>query len=155
MEEMVIDPVDFDKYFRDVRRFDPEPGDIMAKFTAAADLVDEGPPFMKRDLLDLLVRVENGGKSAFKVLTKMGCARDRDAVRVLREMAEDLASGMSREEVLSKPYRFVCEMFFYCKREHLPHSPHWEAIPLVDASKWENFEEVISQIEASDLDQKQ
>lgn len=126
-EELVIDASNFAKYFFDVRRFGPQAGQIMAKFTAVAAFGD-GPE--KRDLIKIL-RMDKA-EAAAMVMKKIHCAREPDCYRVCREICDDLVSGMSEDEVAAKEYEYVLEAFYYTKREYLPEGdPHWETIDTV------------------------
>ena len=99
-DEIVIDESNFTQHFRDCRMHRPERGDVMAKYTAIAEFVDGR---MKQDIIDLLVNHEKA-YAATQVMRKLGCATEFDAIRVCKEIAEDLASGMTPEEVEhSKP----------------------------------------------------
>lgn len=129
MADDLIDEKNFAEYFRDCRISRPQRGDVMAKYTATADFVDGR---MKRDIIDLLKNKEKAF-AATQVMRKLGGASQRDSIRVCREMAEDLDSGMSDEEVESKAYRYTFEMFFYTKREHVPaDDPHWSIISIAN-----------------------
>lgn len=124
---VVIDHTNFRHYFFDVRQHRPQPGQIMAKFSAVA-VFGDGPE--KRDLINVLKRGK--GEAAAQVMRKIHCAREPDCYRVCREMCDDLLGGMSVEEVAKKEYEFVLEAFYYTKREYVPkHDPHWETIDLL------------------------
>jgi hypothetical protein len=121
----------FDQYFFDARKHRPRQGQCLAKFSAVAELVDEGR--LKRDVIDLMLNHPKGGESASKVMHKLGGAIERDSYRIPREIGEDLASGMTVDEVAAKPYRFVIEHLFYTQKEHVPvDDPHWELIPVLN-----------------------
>lgn len=126
-EELVIDESNFDQYFRDCRRSKPERGDIMARYSAVAEFIDG---HMKRDIIDLLMNRDKA-LSATQVMRKLGGATEREAVRVCKEIAEDLASGMSCDEVEKKVYKYNFELFYYTKKEYMPmNDPHWSTISL-------------------------
>jgi hypothetical protein len=59
-----------------------------------------------------LLNHPRGGEAASKVMRKLGGAIERDSYKIPREMAEDLALGLTVDEVAAKPYRFVIEHFF-------------------------------------------
>jgi hypothetical protein len=129
---MKINENKFEDYFFDVRRYKPQKGQVIAKFTAIAELI-EGK--MKRDLIDL-VKHKDKAEVATKVMRKLGCAIEKDSVVVLRKITEDLLV-MTEEEVLIKPYEYVCEMFFYTKAEHVPlNNPHWSIISIMNLNKY-------------------
>ena len=128
-EELLIDESNFSEYFRDCRISKPERGDVMACYTAVAEFVDGR---MKKDIIDLLSNKEKA-VAATNVMRKLGCATQRDSLRVCREIAEDLDSGMTAEEVEKKSYRYQFEMFFYTKKEHVPaEDPHWSIINIAN-----------------------
>ena len=127
--EIVIDESNFSQHFRDCRMHRPERGDVMAKYTAIAEFVDGR---MKRDVIDLLVNHEKA-YAATQVMRKLGCATEFDAIRVCKEMAEDLASGMTPEEVEKKVYEYRMEAFYYTKKENVPvDDPHWTLIGIAN-----------------------
>jgi hypothetical protein len=131
MSGVEITAENFDSYFFDVRKNGPKKGQVMAKFSAVAELVDEGR--LKRDVIDLLLNHPRGGEAASKVMRKLGGAIERDSYKIPREMAEDLALGLTVDEVAAKPYRFVIEHFFYTQKEFVPvDDPHWELIPVLN-----------------------
>ncbi len=125
--ELVIDTSNFSEYFFDVRRFGPQTGQIMAKFSAVA-LFGDGPE--KKDVIKLLKM--NKAEAAAMVMKKIHCAREPDCYRVCKEMCNDLLAGMSDDEVSKKDYEFVLEAFYYTKREYVPEGdPQWETIDLI------------------------
>lgn len=128
-DELVIDENNFTQYFRDCRMHRPERGDIMAKYTAIAEFIDGQ---MKKDIIDLLMNKEKA-LAATQVMRKLGCATEYDAIRVCKEVAEDLAAGMSAEEVEKKPYEYQLETFYYTKKEYVPvDDPHWQIISIAN-----------------------
>lgn len=121
-DELVIDETNFSQYFRDCRISRPQRGDVMAKYTAIAELVGGR---MKTDLIDLLVNKDKAF-AATQVMRKLGCASQKDAIRVCREIAEDLAKGLTPEQVEQKTYEYEMEAFYYTKKEYVPLSDsHW------------------------------
>jgi hypothetical protein len=129
-QEIEITPDNFDEHFFDVRKNKPQKGQIMAKYTAIAELVDGR---MKRDLIDLLLYHKRGGPTAAQVMRKLGGAGEGDSYKVVRKMAEDLAAGKSVEEVAETPYKFLLEHFFYTQKELVPKDdPHWSVIELLN-----------------------
>lgn len=125
MSEIEITEANFNEYFHDVRKSQPARGQVMARYAAVAEFVDGS---LKRDLIDMLCAHENP-ETVMKLMKKLGCATDRDSISVPLAMARDLVS-MSPEKVAEKPYRFVCEAFFYTLKEHIPLDPHWTCISL-------------------------
>lgn len=130
MQDQEINEGNFGEYFRDVRTEAPERGDVMAQYSAVAELVDGQE---KRQLISLLTSTEGKMEATAQVMRKLLFASEIDAYRVPRLMAEDLMSGMSVDEVASKPYKYTLEMFFYTKPEHVPKGdPHWTSISLLN-----------------------
>jgi hypothetical protein len=130
----------FTEQFFDVRRHKPQPGQVMARFTAVADFVGGRG---KTDVIYLL-KIDKAFQAA-QVMKKIHCAREPDCYRVLREMCEDL-QHMSEEEVENKPYRFILEAFFYTDRQYVPKDdPHWQMIDLIRWDKDQN--QFVSKIE--------
>ncbi len=132
-DELIIDDSNFHKYFRDVRTSAPERGDIMARFTSMAEFVDGN---LKRDVMSVL-KTPNKALPAVNVMRKLGCATEKDAYRICREMTEDLLSGMTDDEVAAKLYRYQIEVFYYTKKEYMPvDDPHWEVISLTNLDEF-------------------
>lgn len=132
MEE-VIDEHNFSEYFKDVRTNSMSKGDIIAQYTAAAELVDG---LEKRQLISLLKNTEDKMEATAQVMRKLLFASELDSYRVPRMMAEDMLSGMSDDEVSSKPYKYKLEMFFYARPENVPkEDPHWSIISVLNADQ--------------------
>jgi hypothetical protein len=125
-DELIIDETNFDQYFFDVRKHRPKEGQVMAKFSAIA-VFGDGPH--KHDIIKILKM--DKAKQAAAVMQKIHHARMPDCYRICAEMCEDLASGMSDEEVAAKEYEYVLEAFYYTQKELVPKDPHWELIKLV------------------------
>jgi hypothetical protein len=127
--EVVIDDSNFNQYFFDVRNHSPQRGQVIAKYTTAAYLV-EGEE--KRRLIDLLL---DDGKiiAATNVMRKAFMANEGDSYRIPREIVEDLLSGMNKEQCMAKQYKFTAEICFYTMREYVPkHDPHWCIISILN-----------------------
>lgn len=136
-QEIEIDESNFSQYFRDVRTGAMERGDVIAQYAASAELVDG---LEKRQIVSLLKDTENKMEATAQVMRRLLFASEIDAYRVPRMMAEDMLSGMSEDEVASKPYKYTLEMFFYSKPEHVPKDdPHWSVISVLNAQEF--FEE--------------
>lgn len=132
MEE--IDDKNFDQYFRDVRTSQMSRDDIIAQYTAVAELVDG---LEKRQLISLLRDTENKMEATAQVMRRLLFASELDSYRVPRMMAEDMLSGMSEDEVSLKPYKYTLEMFFYAKPEHVPKDdPHWSVISVLNSDEF-------------------
>jgi len=145
-EDIIIDDSNFGEYFYDVAKHRPKKGQILARFRAVAELIDEeirtDKPSMKRDIIYLLKAMPEGGHSAVKVMDKLGCAVYEDAINVPLEIAKDLLDGMSEKDVLKKPYRYNYEQLFYTQREYVPKNKHWTIIELVRVEGDEMIETV-------------
>lgn len=129
MEE--IDESNFNQYFRDVRTNPISKGDVIAQYTAMAEFVDG---LEKRQIIGLLRDTEQKMEATAQVMRRLLFASELDSYRVPRMMAEDMISGMSDSEVLSKPYKYRLEMFFYAKPEHVPKDdPHWSTISVLNS----------------------
>jgi len=127
-DEIVIDHTNFNDYFFDVRQHGPQKGQVMAKFSAVAVL---GSGQEKLDLVNLLKT--DKAHQASQVMNRIHLAKAPDCYRVLREMCEDLLSGMSDEDVNQKEYEFILEAVFYTKREYVPkNDPNWETLHVID-----------------------
>jgi hypothetical protein len=128
-DEVVIDESNFSQYFRDCRISRPERGDVMARYCAVAEFVDGQ---MKQDIIDLLLNKDKAF-AATQVMRKLGCANQKDAIKICRQVAEDLASGMTPEEVEKKVYEYELEVFYYTKKEYVPlDDPHWSIISIAN-----------------------
>jgi len=128
MTELIIDESNFHEHFFEVNRnHKPQRGQTMAKYTAIVEFVDGN---LKRDILNLLVNTQKAQECTI-LLRKLGGAVEGDALRVCREMAEDLHSGMSVEEVAKKIYKYTFEQFYWTKPENVPDDdPHWSLIEM-------------------------
>ena len=124
MTETIIDESNFEQFFFDVRKHKPQRGQIMARYTAMADFVDG---MMKKHIIDLLHR--DKAEAAVAVMRKLGCATEPDSMRVVREVCDDLLSGMTPAEVELKAYKYQLESFYYTDIENVPKDdPHWSVI---------------------------
>ncbi len=131
-EELIINDQNFNEYFYDVRTHQPQHGQVMACYTAIADFID-GP--LKRDVLNILEY--HDALSVPKIMKKVGCAAERDSYRIPIEMVKDLLSGMPREQVAQKQYRYTVEVFFYTKKECVPkYDPHWSVISIMNLDEF-------------------
>lgn len=130
MDELVITEENFDKYFFDVRKHNPQKGQIMVVYRAMAKLV-KGPE--KKQLIDLLCQTDKA-VAASQVMKKLLFACEEDSVRVPLEIVNDLKTGFSIDKVLKKPYKYKIEIFYYTWPECVPNDPHWESISLLNLS---------------------
>jgi len=124
-EELIIDENNFKEHFFDTRWSKPQKGQVLARYTAIADFVDG---HMKKDIIDLLFK--DKAEAATKVMKKLGSAVDKDAIRVCKEIAQDLLE-LSPAEVEQKSYKYTVEFFYWTKKENVPlDDPHWSIISL-------------------------
>ena len=129
-EEIEINEINFSEYFRDVRNCVPSRGEVIAQYTASAEFVEGNE---KRQVISLLNSTENKMEATAQVMRKLLFASELDAYRVPRMMAEDMISGLTEDEVASKPYKYTLEMFFYAKPENVPKDdPHWSVISVLN-----------------------
>lgn len=127
MTEEIIDESNFNEHFFDVRLHKPQRGQIMARYAAVAEFVNGR---LKKDIIDLIY-AKNKPEAATRVMRKLGCAAERDAIRVCREIARDLVAGLTPQEVEEKIYKYTIEVFYYTFKENVPvGDPHWSTISL-------------------------
>lgn len=125
-DEIIIDENNFEEYFFDVRKHKPKRGQIMARYAAVAEFVDG---VMKKNIIELLKK--DKAIAATQVLRKLGCATERDSVRLCKEICQDMLSGMSDEEIEQKSYKYTIEVFYYTEQKHMPlDDPHWSVISI-------------------------
>jgi hypothetical protein len=128
-DEIIIDENNFSNYFRDCRMNRPERGDVIARYSAIAEFIDGQ---MKKDIINLLMNNEKA-VAATAVMRKLGCSNEADSIRICREVAEDLASGMTPDQVEAKIYKYKLESFYYTKKEYVPENdPHWAIISIAN-----------------------
>ena len=133
-QSLLIDEKNFSEYFRDISKNKPNKGDIIAVYRAKAFFTDG---LMKKDIIDLM---QKDGKvlSAIKVMQKLGGAVYIDAIRVLKELSNDLLV-MDPEEVEKKEYSFTVEFFYYTKKEFVPkNDPHWDILNICNLNEFLN-----------------
>lgn len=145
---LVINDDNFTEYFKDIRKNPkPQKGETLASWRATADFVDG---WIKRNVLEMLATNSAGAESAHTVLRKMVGAIEKDSVRVAKEMAQDLVDGMSPDDILNKPYRFIIELFYWTKEEYVPKDPHWSTIKMVDltdaSNRTEHLKDVLKEL---------
>lgn len=127
-EELIIDDKNFDTYFRDINKCQPEKGDVLAKYSATAELVYGD---LKQDIVKLLKTSDFGAKTSLQIMKKLGKTNEKEALRIVKAICRDLFSGMTDDEVLSKPYKYVLEMSFFTKKEYVPKDDlHWEILTI-------------------------
>lgn len=125
MTELIIDENNFSQYFKDVTTHKPKKGDILACYTAKAKFISGD---LKKDVIN---SIGENIHSSIKVIQKMAKARYLDAIKILKEMINDLLSGKTLEEVENKEYEYTAEFFYYTKKECIPiDDPHWSTITI-------------------------
>lgn len=121
-----------DKFF-DIRKHKPERGQILAQYRAVAYFVDG---WVKRNVISILEKNEAGAETVRKVMRNLVCAVEEDSIRIPFEMAKDLSSGMSKDEVAKKEYKMIVEYNYWTARENVPDDdPHWFTIDILNSDK--------------------
>ena len=127
-DELIITAENFDQYYKDVRRFRPERGEIMVCYAHSAELVLGNE---KRHLVYLL-KLDGKIEAATQVMRKLLFACEQDAYRVPKMILQDMIAGMSEEEILNKSYPYTVHIFYYTKPEYMDRNdPHWTSISLI------------------------
>jgi hypothetical protein len=143
-EEIQIDESNFAEYFKDVRKNPISKGEVIAQYTAVAELVDG---LEKKQLISLLVGTDDKMEATAQVMRKLLFASEIDSYRVPRMIAEDMLSGLTHEEVCLKPYKYTLEMFFYARPEHVPKDdPHWSVISVLNSDVFFDNIDTTSQV---------
>jgi len=125
-EEIEITEENFSEYFRDARKFKPQAGEVLAKFTAIANFV---PSQAKRDIIYLLKL--DKAKEAAQVMNRIHGAKPPWSYRVPRLMAQDLLKK-TEKEVEETPYEMLVEYLFWTKKEYVPKgNQHWELLDVL------------------------
>lgn len=128
MEEIQITEENFEQYFRDVRKTAPRKGDVIACYSAVAEFV---AGMEKRHIMQLLLM--NGKvEAATQIMRKLLFAIEADAIRVPKEIVQDMLAGVSEDQILEKPYKYTVRMHFYADRQHVPDDPHWTIITIAN-----------------------
>lgn len=128
-ELLVITEENFDQYFFDVRRHEPQRGQVMACYTAKAEFLDG---MEKRNIMSML---QGDGKieAVMQIMRKLLHANEKDSIRIPREMSEDLLAGMSHDDLAKKKYSYTVEVYFYTQQEYIPRDdPHWSCVSLIN-----------------------
>lgn len=128
LDQLVIDESNFNQYFFDARFNEPQPGQVLACYQATAELGDGS---LKRDIMNELS--ENKPLMATKIMQKIGGADEKESIRIVKEINNDLISGMAEDEVYDKRYPFRHQNYFYTYRGCVPkNDPHWSNTSLLD-----------------------
>lgn len=122
----------FAEYFRNIRENKPQQGDIMARYTAMAELSDG---HIKESLINLLFR-SSSTEAAIQTMRKLAHATEKDAIRVCKEICKDLVIYLP-EEVKKRVYSYQLELFYYTKKEYVPiDDPHWSLISIANLDEF-------------------
>jgi hypothetical protein len=136
-DTVVITHENFHVYFSDVKKSKPQKGQVLAKYSAMAELI-------KGDDKNLLIKMlmePDKAIAAAKYMQSVLLATEGESFRVSREIAGDIIAEAKKDRnpwkrILSKPYRFQIEAFFYTWPECIPEDPHWECITLKNLDKF-------------------
>jgi hypothetical protein len=132
-----IDSSNFSQYFFNIRDYQPQQGQVIARFRAVAELVDGEE---KKFLIHTLQR-PNSARAAANMMIKVFCADQNSSWQVPLEIGKDLLNGMSEEEVSKKPYEFIAEFCYYTNRECVPvDDVHWEIIEIIRPKKLDEID---------------
>lgn len=132
-EELEITSDNFNEYFFDVRQNSPKQGQIIACYSAVA-YFEEGPEKLQ---MIQLVKDTRKAEAAGQVMRKLLYASEPDCWRVPREIAYDLLSGMSEEEVAKKSYKYTAEFYYYTEPRCVPDDdPHWTTISILNLDQF-------------------
>lgn len=126
-QQLEINDSNFHEYFFDAKKFTPQDGQILVVYEAIAVLQNG---LDKKRLIDLLI-TDGAAISASQMMKNALHATERDSVRVLIEILNDLLSGMRIDKVLKKSYKYKLELFFYTWPECVPNDPHWKSVSLI------------------------
>lgn len=139
MADIIIDETNFNEYFYSIKDNKPKKGQVLARYTAMADLVDGD---VKDFIVNNLLNYDKGGNTVTQVMKYHCHATDEYASSVPLLMAQDLKT-MSVEEVKQKPYRFQLEYFYWTEPENIPKDDvHWECITITKAEIEEELEDM-------------
>lgn len=119
----------WDQYFFDVRKHNPQQGQIIACYSAIAYFVDG----IEKEHVIQLLKGKQKAEAVAQIMRKLHHASEPDCWRIPREMAEDLISGMSEIEVLKKEYKYTAEFYYYTEAKYVPdNDPHWTIISILN-----------------------
>jgi hypothetical protein len=150
-DEVVIDENNFDQYFFDVRMHKPKSGQVMARYAAVAEFVDG---MMKKNIIDLLKK--DKAIAATQVLRKLGCATEKDSVRLCKEICEDMLAGLTDDQIEQKSYRYTIEVFYYTEQKNIPlDDPHWSVISIRNLDDFLDADNNVLNIKATIVENKE
>ncbi len=138
-DNLVIDASNFDQYFFDVKKNGPKRGQVMARYVSKAELVAGEE---KGYLIDLLLTNPLGAEMGVQIARNAFAAQEKDAIKLCKEVAQDLLNGMGRQQVMEKPYSYTLEKFYWTKEKYVPKdNPHWQVIKVTILKDPEKNEE--------------
>lgn len=151
-DELIIDENNFHEHFFDITKFKPQKGQVLARYTAMAEFVSGD---VKDFVVSALLNNPMGAEMSSKVMKHHCHATDECASAVPLQIAEDLKSGMSIDEVKSKPYKMQIEYFYWTAPDNIPTDDcHWEMIT-VSKSEMEIAWKELEAEELDDMEQKE
>lgn len=129
--ELVINESNFDDYFFDIRLHEPKKGQVIAVYTAIAELLNG---IDKQRFISILM-TDGAAIAATQFAKKVFLATEEDSVKLPISIIDDLKSGMKLEEVFEKPYKYTFQMSFYTNKEYIPHNdPHWSCANILNGT---------------------
>ena len=67
-------------------------------------------------------------------MRKLGCATEKDSIRICKDICNDMISELSIQEIENKSYKFTIEIFYYTEKEYVPKDdPHWSLISIINS----------------------
>lgn len=132
-DELIIDETNFNDHFFETKTHRPKPGQVLARYTAMAELVDGD---VKDFIINALRKPEKIGGEMVKQVLKHHChATDYFSEAIMEQIYDDLHKyNLSENDVREKPYRFQIEYFYWTKPENIPENDvHWERISVVES----------------------
>jgi hypothetical protein len=125
-DELVIDDSNFGSYFFDVKKHAPKEGQVMARYIAKAELVGGEE---KGYLIDMLITNPMGAEMGVQMSQNLFGAQEKEAIKLCKDIAQDLLNGIPRHQVMEKPYSYTLERFYWTEEKYVPKDdPHWQAI---------------------------
>jgi hypothetical protein len=89
-------------------------------------------------------------------MRKYAGASERDSIKVMLDIVNDLESGMTRQEVYDKIYTYDCEFFYFADPRSVPiNDKKWSVIQLFgneEDKKWDIKSNVVEKIHELELD---
>lgn len=141
--ELIIDSTNFDKYFFETIKHKPKKGQVLARYTAMAELVDGD---VKNAIINTILNSKIGGDMAVQILKNTCHATDNYAESVAKDIANDLSGGMSVCDVKDKPYKLQIEYFYWTEIDNIPKDDvHWELISITNAELDLAYKEILAE----------